>query len=126
VVGERGGPLHELINLITMILNETGEVLLSQGYPYLGSFVLEALREGQKTAARPGGGVDIDAVLEKVKFTYNLSLRPKYHPQIVLAIPAFRDMALVNGKRESFELRYISIHTHLSQPYTSLKKPYFC
>jgi hypothetical protein len=67
VVGELGGPLYELINLVTTILNETGEVLSSQGYPDLGSFVLEALREGENIGKKQGGGVDINVVLEKVR-----------------------------------------------------------
>ena len=69
VVGERGGPLYELISLITVTLNETGEILVSQGYPDLGSFVLEVLREGQNVGRRRGGGVDVDVVIEKVKFS---------------------------------------------------------
>jgi hypothetical protein len=47
-VGELGGPMHDLVKLITGTLNETGNVLVNMGYPDLGSFVLEALRDGDK------------------------------------------------------------------------------
>ena len=68
VVGELGGPLYDLVKIVTSTLNETGAILLSQGYPDLGSFVLEALREGERVGKRRGGGVDIEVVLEKVDF----------------------------------------------------------
>ena len=67
VVGERGGPLYDLAKIVTSTLNETGAILLSQGYPDLGSFILEALREGERVGKAHGGGVDIEVVLEKVK-----------------------------------------------------------
>ncbi|KIJ39849.1 hypothetical protein M422DRAFT_32453 [Sphaerobolus stellatus SS14] len=82
IVGEVGGPLFELVKLVTSTLNETGEILISQGYPDLGSFILEVLKEGERVGKRNGKGVDVETVLEK----------------IVGAIPAFRDMALVNGQ----------------------------
>ena len=64
VVGELGGPVWELVQLVTKVLNETGEVLGRGGYPDLGAFVLEALREGQK-ARDPEGACDV--VLERVR-----------------------------------------------------------
>lgn len=67
VVGELGGPLYDLAKLVTSTLNETGAILLSQGYPDLGSFILEALKEGERVGKRQGGGVDIEVVLEKVE-----------------------------------------------------------
>ncbi|KAF8588691.1 hypothetical protein K439DRAFT_1405938 [Ramaria rubella] len=82
VIGELGGPLYDLVKIVTSTLNETGEILVSLGYPDLGSFVLETLKEGERVGRRRSCGVDIDAVLEK----------------LVLAIPAFRDMTLVNGQ----------------------------
>lgn len=48
-VGELGGPLYELVMLITRVLNETGAILVNNGYINLGSFVLEALKEGAGT-----------------------------------------------------------------------------
>jgi hypothetical protein len=39
VISEMSGPLHELVALITRVLNQTGEILVSNGYADLGSFV---------------------------------------------------------------------------------------
>lgn len=79
-VGELGGPLHKLVQLIMKTLNETGDVLLKAGYPDLGTFVLEGLKKGEK----PGndGSTDVEVVLE----------------HIVRAIPGFRDMTAVHGQ----------------------------
>lgn len=57
VVGELGGPIFELVRLITKILNETGEALQNGGYPDLGTFVLEALKKAKG---------DSDVVLQQV------------------------------------------------------------
>ena len=62
VVGELGGPVWELVQLITRVLNETGEVLVKGGYPDLGAFALEALREGHKAQDRA-----CEIVLERVR-----------------------------------------------------------
>ncbi|KAK0437496.1 hypothetical protein EV421DRAFT_1892137 [Armillaria borealis] len=70
-VGELGGPMYELTTLITGVLNETGDILVGAGYPDLGTFVAQALELAN----------DAEAILER----------------LVRAIPAFRDMALVNG-----------------------------
>ncbi|KAF8518733.1 hypothetical protein JB92DRAFT_3141917 [Gautieria morchelliformis] len=98
VVGERGGPLYDLVKIVTSTLNETGSILVSQGYPDLGSFVLEALREGERVGKRRGGGVDTEVVLEKVRINHGIWCRPYRGSQIVLAFPAFQDMAIVHGK----------------------------
>lgn len=58
IVGELGGPIFELVRIITKILNETGEVLQSGGYPDLGTFVLEALEKAKG---------DPDLVLKQVR-----------------------------------------------------------
>jgi hypothetical protein len=63
-VGQLGGPIYELVKLIARVLNQTGDVLLKGGYPDLGSFVLEALKEGNKSKSN---GADIDIVLERVR-----------------------------------------------------------
>ncbi|KAK0213007.1 hypothetical protein DFS33DRAFT_1285845 [Desarmillaria ectypa] len=70
MVGELGGPMYELMTLITGVLNETGDILVAAGYPDLGSFVAQTLEAN-----------DAEGILER----------------LVRAIPAFRDMALVNG-----------------------------
>ncbi|KAK0455379.1 uncharacterized protein EV420DRAFT_565184 [Desarmillaria tabescens] len=69
-VGELGGPMYELTTLITGVLNETGDILVKAGYPDLGTFVAQTPEAN-----------DAEAILER----------------LVRAIPAFRDMALVNG-----------------------------
>lgn len=50
VMGELGGPMYELVRLVTRILNETGAALKQSGYPDLGSFVVEALERGKGDA----------------------------------------------------------------------------
>lgn len=61
-VGELGGPVYDLVKLISTTLNETGEILGQSGMPNLGSFVLRSL-----TSNRPGGGnVTVDDVLKDV------------------------------------------------------------
>ncbi|KAK0476595.1 hypothetical protein IW261DRAFT_1488999 [Armillaria novae-zelandiae] len=70
-VGELGGAMYELTTLITGVLNETGDILVGAGYPDLGTFVAQALELSN----------DAEAILER----------------LVRAIPAFRDMAVVNG-----------------------------
>lgn len=58
IVGELGGPVFELVRIITKVLNETGKVLQSGGYPDLGTFVLEALKKAKG---------DPDLVLQQVR-----------------------------------------------------------
>lgn len=84
VVGERGGPLSELVGLITQTLRETGEVLVEGGYEDLGAFVVEALEEAKKAGESQGTGPSADVVLER----------------LVKAIPGFQDMAMIDGRRE--------------------------
>ncbi|KAH7915229.1 hypothetical protein BJ138DRAFT_1077926 [Hygrophoropsis aurantiaca] len=76
-VGELSGPMFELVRRISATLKETGEVLQQAGYPDLGSFVAECLKERSS-----GTSASLDATLEK----------------LVRAIPAFRDMALIDGQ----------------------------
>jgi len=101
-VGELGGPIHELVKLITRTLNEAGSVLVKAGYPNLGSFVLEALQEGEKAKA----GAHVDVVLER----------------LVRAFPAFRDMAIVDGqpiycyKKALFLIHAVTVRFRSSSP----------
>ncbi|KAG6832495.1 hypothetical protein H0H87_001420 [Tephrocybe sp. NHM501043] len=81
-VGHLGGPMFEVVNLVTGVLNETGEVLGNMGYPNLGAFVAEALKEGAKAPPSPDGAQELDVVLER----------------LVRAIPGFRDMADVDDQ----------------------------
>lgn len=61
-VGELGGPIYELVKLISSTLTETGQILDASGYSELGGFVLESLKEGAK--ADPSTSLGI--VLERV------------------------------------------------------------
>ncbi|KAF7428417.1 hypothetical protein PC9H_007641 [Pleurotus ostreatus] len=79
-VGTLGGPMYDLVQLITNTLNETGRVLVDTGYPDLGSFVIEALKEGAKAGATPDA--EVDTILDR----------------LVRAIPGFRDMGIVDSQ----------------------------
>jgi len=92
-VGELGGPVWELVSLVTGVLNETGTVLVEGGYPDLGAFVLEALKAGGK-AREPETACEV--VLER----------------LVRGIPAFRDMATVQGHQiYCFKKALLTIHS---------------
>lgn len=81
-IGELGGPLYEFVSLITATLNKTGERLVQMGYSSLGGFVAEALKESSKAKPDSDENARLEVVLER----------------LVRAIPAFQDMATVNGK----------------------------
>ncbi|KAJ6558566.1 hypothetical protein DFH09DRAFT_1248140 [Mycena vulgaris] len=82
-IGELRGPMYDLVKLVTRVLNETGEILANMGYPDLGMFVLEALKDGRKTRSDRNNHADVEVVLER----------------LVRAFPAFQDMAVVDGQR---------------------------
>jgi hypothetical protein len=62
-VGKQEGPMYDLVKLITETLNETGTTLANMGYPNLGTFVVEALRDSEK-ADVPNAQADF--VVERV------------------------------------------------------------
>ena len=69
VVGELGGPVWEVVQMVTKVMKDTGDVLVKGGYPDLGSFVLEALKEGEKTKTNLDNvneHVECDVILERV------------------------------------------------------------
>lgn len=108
LVGELGGPVWEVVQMVTKVMKETGDVLVKGGYPDLGSFVLEALKEGEKAKkdrAHEDNDVGCDVILERVGLCGPLDTQALVDPdlplQLVRAIPAFRDMALVDGQRKS-------------------------
>ncbi|KAH9994005.1 hypothetical protein BJV77DRAFT_330828 [Russula vinacea] len=83
LIGQVGGPGWELVQLLKTLLDETGKVLVNGGYPNLGSFVAEALKEGARVAHEKGDpAVAADVVLER----------------LVRAIPGFQDMSIVNNQ----------------------------
>ena len=65
-VGELGGPMYEVVALLTRTLNETGEVLVNSGYKDMGSFMVEALKEGEKKKTADTPGADVEIILERV------------------------------------------------------------
>lgn len=71
-VGELGGPLYELVTLITTVLNETGTVLVNGGYTNLGSFVLEVLEEGARVQANQNAESSLEVVLARVSNYWDL------------------------------------------------------
>jgi len=67
-IGQIGGPGWELVQLLKTLLDETGKVLVNGGYPNLGSFVAEALKEGARVAhEKSNPAVAADVVLERVR-----------------------------------------------------------
>ncbi|KAJ7287353.1 hypothetical protein C8J57DRAFT_1446148 [Mycena rebaudengoi] len=64
-IGELGGPMHDLVKLVTRVLNETGEILVNTGYPDLGMFVLEALNEGRKARSSTNEHADVEVIIER-------------------------------------------------------------
>ncbi|KAF7362058.1 NAD+ kinase [Mycena venus] len=81
--GSWGGPMYDLVKLVTRVLNETGGILVNMGYPDLGMFVLEALKEGKNAISDGNNHADVEIILER----------------LVRAFPAFHDMAVVDGQR---------------------------
>lgn len=68
-VGELGGPIYEVVKLISSTLTETGQILDASGYSELGSLVLESLKEGGKAGVNASLGI----VLERVGRAFNLA-----------------------------------------------------
>ncbi|KAJ7128877.1 hypothetical protein C8R43DRAFT_1026212 [Mycena crocata] len=83
IIGELRGPMYDLVKLVTHVLNETGEILVNMGYPDLGMFVAEALKDGKKARTDRNNHADVEFILER----------------LVRAFPAFQDMAVVDGQR---------------------------
>ena len=107
-ISQVGGPGWELVQLLKTLLDETGKVLVNGGYPNLGSFVAEALKEGARVAQEKADpAVAADVVLEQVRCRHsiiggNLHMQyvdPSYFFQLVRAIPGFQDMSIVNNQR---------------------------
>ncbi|KAL4241240.1 Queuosine 5'-phosphate N-glycosylase/hydrolase [Abortiporus biennis] len=80
-IGQLGGPVWELVQLVTMVMKETGDILVKNGYQNLGAFVVEALEKGEKEAKGDPERM-CDFVLER----------------FIRAFPAFQDMTTVQGE----------------------------
>lgn len=74
-VGEVGGPHLEFVELVAGVLKQTGEVLKSSGYPSLGAFLWESLKEAKRVGS--DGRADVDVVVKR----------------LVQAFPAFCDVS---------------------------------
>ncbi|KAF9071021.1 hypothetical protein BDP27DRAFT_1322650 [Rhodocollybia butyracea] len=79
-VGELDGPLYELVKLISGVLIQTGQLLEKAGYPSLGAFVIEALKEGARQSKTHTS--DVQVVLDR----------------LIRFIPAFQDSHTVDGQ----------------------------
>jgi hypothetical protein len=66
VIGERGGPAYDVVKLVTSAMNSTGEVLIRGGYPDLGAFVIEALKEGERVRKTGGVDAELNVIVERV------------------------------------------------------------
>lgn len=65
-VGQLGGPLLEFVELVTSALQSTGHVLVNNGYPDLGNFVMEALEDAKRAGIKRGVPPIAELVVEKV------------------------------------------------------------
>lgn len=84
MIEEFGGPHLQFVQAVTDTLHETGKILQDAGYPDLGTFLLEALKEAERVGKTNEAPPDPDVFIERV----------------VRALPAFRDVADVHSQRE--------------------------
>jgi hypothetical protein len=108
LIGQVGGPGWELVQLLKTLLDETGKVLVNGGYPNLGSFVAEALKEGARVAHEKGDpAVAADVVLERVSCRRFIS--EAIHTSIQYVDPSFFFPARARHSR-------LPGHEHRQQP----------
>ncbi|KAG6331551.1 hypothetical protein ID866_7536 [Astraeus odoratus] len=81
-VGKLGGPIYDLVKLITSTLRETGAILETMGDPDLGTFVVRALKDVGTAKRNTDPNTSVDVILSK----------------LVGAFPAFQDMATVGSQ----------------------------
>lgn len=67
-VGERGGDMHDVVQLVVRVCNETGGILVDAGYGSLGEFVVQVLGEAEKVIEERGDAAGADYIVEKVSF----------------------------------------------------------
>ncbi|KAI0320763.1 hypothetical protein OF83DRAFT_1052430, partial [Amylostereum chailletii] len=104
-IGGVGGPGWELVQHLKNLLHGTGQALVEGGYRDLGSFVAEALLEGQR-AAKVNDDQDAAEIL-------------------VRAIPGFQDMAVVNGQNVYCFKKALFLTNGLTIRFGSLTPPPF-
>jgi hypothetical protein len=89
MVGELGGEGYQLVKMITEVLNETGKILVQTGYRDLGTFVAEALKEGEKAAKTRGEQTaDVEVVLDRVSLSPVLETTMVIHVRHSLFAPS--------------------------------------
>ncbi|KAL9933701.1 hypothetical protein V8E36_007359 [Tilletia maclaganii] len=76
IVGTRGGPLLEPVELVVQICNDTGKRLLDMKAANLGEFVIQILKEANAVQSRSGDVAACELFIEK----------------LVSGIPGFADM----------------------------------
>lgn len=132
-IGVLGGPLYELVILLTKVLNETGAILITGGYPNLGSFVLDAFKEGARVQSSQGVESGLEAVLERVSDL--LDGRSFDAPTLISSNTARESLPRLPGHghgRGTACVAYLTanaFHTmmltfFLSQPYIASRKHY--
>jgi len=128
VIGELGGPALELVELITKVLNETGDTLVQQRYPDLGTFVAEALNEAKREGAKSGGQPSAEVVLERV--SNDIAIKSTSYPDLHfnrLYEPSLRSKICIPSMiHVRFSLLCLTCHSPAPlQPYTSSRKLFF-
>ncbi|KAF7298277.1 NAD+ kinase [Mycena chlorophos] len=88
VIGELGGPMYELVKLVTLTLNETGEILVKGGYAHLGIFIARVLETAQGS---------LEVILEHVGCFQCPGRCADQLGKLVRTFPTFQDMAVVDG-----------------------------
>ncbi|KAK0523419.1 hypothetical protein OC835_006267 [Tilletia horrida] len=84
IVGTRGGPLLEPIQLVVKICNDTGKRLLDMNAANLGEFVIRILIEANAGAAQKGDAAGCELFVDK----------------LVSALPGFADMTVLQPNKE--------------------------
>lgn len=66
-VGQRGGDMNDVVQLIVGCCNETGKILLDAGYASLGQYVMQVIGEAEKMIDSEGDDAAADYIVEKVR-----------------------------------------------------------
>lgn len=106
IVGKRGGSMLEPVQLIVDLCRDTGSALQRMGYPDLGSFILESLRQAR--TAPPGDALDV------------------FIDRLVRGVPGFADMHLVDGQEPCYLFKkafFLVYALHARVPASQLATP---
>jgi hypothetical protein len=125
-IGQVGGPGWELVQLLKTLLDETGKVLVNGGYPNLGSFVAEALKEGARVAHDKGDpAVAADVVLEQVSrhLICNIGSNPLIHTDPSFFFPARARRTRLPGHEHRQQSAYVPLLILFPSPYENFSLP---